>query len=433
MKIGASYYPEIMAESEWTRDLTTGRELGLSLLRCGEFTWSCLFTPDGKPTMDWTRRFLDTAAHEGYGVVWCTPSATPPPYLFDRWPDLNAMTTDVLVTPVGIRRHYCPSHEGYLDLCAETAYRIAQEIGSHPAIVGWQVDNELAGDGFTCWCDRCGAAFQKWLEQRYGSIDRLNEAWQTRVWSQVYTRFGQIPVPRLFRAAHHAGAEARVAPFSFRLLAEFLSQTGRCAPCRGCADRDDELLSHGLGRSVRSLGLASASRRDRAQPLPRGTGRVVVRAGVAAGTASGREAALGARAKGRSAGCAESPAPTIRTALSGTSRSVRGPAQRWASIGTCASTPPAARWNTARCCATTALARGSHARSQRRSRARPRRSRSSPPAGRLLVFSFHQHWANENRPPLGLALRLPHRSAGKLVRGSANGFSAASPSAITPT
>ena len=201
MKIGASYYPEILPEADWAKDLKTGREIGLNILRCGEFAWSALFTPEGKPTMDWVRRFLDVAQAHGYEVIWCTPSATPPPALFDRWPDLNAMTGEGLKMPVGIRRNYCPSHAGYLDLCEETARRIFQEIGTHPAIRGWQVDNELAGDGFTCWCDRCGGAFQKWLEQRYETLDQLNQAWQTGVWSQVYTRWEQIPVPRHFRGS----------------------------------------------------------------------------------------------------------------------------------------------------------------------------------------------------------------------------------------
>jgi beta-galactosidase len=202
MKIGASYYPEVIPEKEWAKDLETGRETGLSILRCGEFAWSALFTPQDKPTTDWVLRFLDAAHSHGHQVIWCTPSATPPPHLFDRWPDLHATSYDNQEMPVGIRRHYCPSHEGYLDLCAQTARQLVRDLNSHPAIRGWQVDNEIAGDGFTCWCDRCGAAFHRWLEKRYGTLDQLNTAWQTSVWSQAYTRWGQIPVPRLFRPAH---------------------------------------------------------------------------------------------------------------------------------------------------------------------------------------------------------------------------------------
>jgi beta-galactosidase GanA len=45
MQVGASYYPEVLSLTEWARDLATGREVGLSCLRCGEFAWSAL-APD---------------------------------------------------------------------------------------------------------------------------------------------------------------------------------------------------------------------------------------------------------------------------------------------------------------------------------------------------------------------------------------------------
>lgn len=35
----------------------------------------------------------------------------------------------------------------------------------------------------------------QWLEDRYQTIDRLNEAWGTGVWSEMYQRFEQVPQP----------------------------------------------------------------------------------------------------------------------------------------------------------------------------------------------------------------------------------------------
>jgi beta-galactosidase len=195
MKVGASYYPELLPQRDWERDLQTARDLGLSCLRCGEFAWSSLEPVPGRWDWAWATTFLDMALKHDFEVIWCTPSATPPPALFDRWPDLNAVSVEERRMPVGIRRHYCPSHEGYRQLCAEVADRLARELGHHPAVVGWQVDNEIAGDGFTCWCPRCGKAFQRWLEARYQTIEALNAAWQTGFWSQAYTAWEQIPVP----------------------------------------------------------------------------------------------------------------------------------------------------------------------------------------------------------------------------------------------
>ncbi|HEY3329500.1 MAG TPA: beta-galactosidase [Capsulimonadaceae bacterium] len=202
MKVGASYYPEVIHPSEWSRDLATARDLGLSVLRCGEFAWSSFSPEPDTWTADWANEFLDVASGYGFDVIWCTPSATPPPYLFDNWPGLHAIDHTGLMKPVGVRRNYCPTHEGYKKLCGEVAARLQTSIGSHLAITGWQVDNEIAGDGFTCWCGRCAEAFREWLRARYGSVKALNDAWQTGIWSQVYTDWSQIVIPFRSMGAH---------------------------------------------------------------------------------------------------------------------------------------------------------------------------------------------------------------------------------------
>jgi beta-galactosidase len=198
MKVGASYYPELLPRAAWAQDLATGREIGLSALRVGEFAWSALAPAPGAWETGWARDFLGQAGAAGYDVIWCTPSATPPPYLFDRWPELQAVNVHGHIMNVGGRRHACPSHAGYRELSAETATRLARDLHGAP-VVGWQVDNEIAGDGFTCWCPRCREAFQTWLEARYGSLDALNAAWQTDLWAGRYTAWAQIPMPFNFQ------------------------------------------------------------------------------------------------------------------------------------------------------------------------------------------------------------------------------------------
>ena len=188
MKVEASYYPELSTPEVWEADLRAARSLGMEALRCGEFAWSRLSPQPEAWQTEWAREFLDLAGELGFEVIWCTPSATPPPYLCDHWPDLTATDQDQRRVPVGVRRNYCLSHPGYRQLCGETAARLVQTLGSHPAIKGWQIDNEISGDRFACWCERCSRAFQEWLQRRYGDLDALNGCWLTDVWSQYYTR-----------------------------------------------------------------------------------------------------------------------------------------------------------------------------------------------------------------------------------------------------
>ena len=75
---------------------------------------------------------------------------------------------------------------------------MAQRYGTHRAVLGWQLDNEYGcHDTVRCYCPQCQKAFRIWLEERYRSIDTLNEAWGTIFWSQRYRSFEEIELPNL--------------------------------------------------------------------------------------------------------------------------------------------------------------------------------------------------------------------------------------------
>lgn len=195
MKVGATYSPELIDPGEWERDLELGRRIGLQALRCGEYAWAAFAPQEGRWQIEWALDFLDLAGKMGYDVIWATPTAAPPPYLFQRWPDLHAVDWHGRTMPTGADRCYCPSHHAYRDRCTEIAVRLARDLGAAPAIKGWQVDDELAGDHFDCWCDRCRTAFQHTLLAKYGTLETLNNAWQCGFGSQIYTDWRQIPLP----------------------------------------------------------------------------------------------------------------------------------------------------------------------------------------------------------------------------------------------
>jgi len=59
-----------------------------------------------------------------------------------------------------------------------------------------QIDNELRGS--ECRCPACRHAFQVWLLRKYGSVEKLNEAWGTVFWSQHYNSMGLYPELNLY-------------------------------------------------------------------------------------------------------------------------------------------------------------------------------------------------------------------------------------------
>src|SRR5690606_37843367 len=56
-------------------------------------------------------------------------------------------------------------------------------------------DNEYGCHISECFCEQSQAAFRGWLQQRYGSVDALNEAWGTDFWSQHYQDWEEIRAP----------------------------------------------------------------------------------------------------------------------------------------------------------------------------------------------------------------------------------------------
>jgi len=202
MYFGADYYPEHWPEERWPIDAKLMREAGMNLVRVAEFSWAKLEPSEGVYDFSWLDRALDVLYKEGIKVVMCTPTATPPKWLMDKHPDIYQVDENGLVQGFGSRRHYCYNNETYREYSAKITEKMALHYKDHPAIAAWQIDNEFTcGDGLYCYCEHCRQKFIAWLKKKYKSLDALNKAWGTVFWSQTYTDWNQIIVPRKAQAS----------------------------------------------------------------------------------------------------------------------------------------------------------------------------------------------------------------------------------------
>jgi beta-galactosidase len=189
---GVDYYPEHWPEERWPEDARLMAEADVNVVRLAEFAWSSLEPDPGHFDFDWLDRALEILQARGIQAVLGTPTASPPPWVMDMLLDAYRVLESGQRQTYGNRREYCPTHPGYRERGRIITQAMATHYAQHPAVIGWQIDNELGG---RCYCSNCRAAFQAWLQEKHGNLAALNDAWGTAFWSHVYTDWSQIPAP----------------------------------------------------------------------------------------------------------------------------------------------------------------------------------------------------------------------------------------------
>jgi beta-galactosidase len=191
-RFGVDYYPEHWPEERWATDARLMRDAGINTVRLAEFAWSKLEPQDGIFDFDWLDRAIAVLAEHGIDIIIGTPTASPPAWLMAKHPDAFLVDENGRQRTYGNRREYCPTNEAYLHHSLRVVRAMAQRYAARDEVFAWQIDNEF---GDRCFCSSCAAAFRKWLEGKYGTLDAVNSAWGTIFWSHTYSHWDQIPVP----------------------------------------------------------------------------------------------------------------------------------------------------------------------------------------------------------------------------------------------
>ncbi len=214
---GGDYSPEQWPEPVWREDVALMREAGVNLVSLGVFAWSRLEPAEGDYRFEWLDRVLDLLHDNDIHVALATPTASPPPWFSLAHPEALPVTRDGVRLSHGSRDTYCPSAPAYRQAARRLADEMGRRYGRHPALAMWHVHNEYGTD---CYCDLAAASFRRFLQDRHGTLDRLNEAWTTAFWSQEYGDWAQVLPPR---ATRYLPNPAQVLDFRRFLSGELLS------------------------------------------------------------------------------------------------------------------------------------------------------------------------------------------------------------------
>jgi beta-galactosidase len=194
---GGDYNPEQWPREVWDEDVRLMRDAGVNFVSVGIFSWALLEPKEGSFEMGWLDDVLDLLHSNGISIDLATATASPPPWLSHRYPETLPVTYEGRRMWPGGRQAWCPSSPIFREKALALVEQMASRYGHHPGLVLWHVSNELGCHNAHCYCDVSAAAFRRWLRNRYGDVDALNDAWGTAFWSQRYGDWDEVLPPRL--------------------------------------------------------------------------------------------------------------------------------------------------------------------------------------------------------------------------------------------
>lgn len=189
---GGDYNPEQWPEEMLDRDLELMREARVNTVTLNVFGWGLIQPEPDRYDFARLDATFDGLERDGVGVVLATPTAAPPAWMAQQDPTVLKVGEDGRRVPHWSRQAYCPNHPLYRREIRKIARALAERYGERGNLALWHINNEYIVE---CYCDYCAEAFREWLRNRYGTLERLNEAWQLNQWSLRRTDLAQIAPP----------------------------------------------------------------------------------------------------------------------------------------------------------------------------------------------------------------------------------------------
>ena len=233
MYFGVDYHPEQWVypyggtaekpEATWERDVEMMAAAGVNVVRMGEFIWGLCEREEGKYDFAWLKRVMDLLAKSGIQVVLATPTAAPPIWLSKKHPEILPVDERGLVKREGTRRAVCLNSDVFWDYSKKIVTAMANALGKHPQLIAWQIDNGLGGNYTeSAFNEDTRREWHFWLEAKYGTVERMNQAMGLRHWGQLVNDWKDVPMPMQAPATHNPALVLNWCRFSSDTIVQFV-------------------------------------------------------------------------------------------------------------------------------------------------------------------------------------------------------------------
>ncbi|MEV7887078.1 beta-galactosidase [Streptomyces sp. NPDC002817] len=194
---GAAYYHEYQPyerpDERLKTDLDLMSEAHVTVIRVGESVWSTWEPENGRFDLDWLQPVLDGAHERGISVVLGTPTYAVPPWLARQYPEITGERRTGERIGWGARQEVDFTHPAFRFHAERIIRKIVARYVDHPAVIGFQVDNEPGLELF-----HNHGVFQRFtdhLRAKYGDVETLNREWGLVYWSHRLSTWADLWTP----------------------------------------------------------------------------------------------------------------------------------------------------------------------------------------------------------------------------------------------
>lgn len=194
--VGFQYYrAPTPLQKNWEKDLKKIKTDGFNTVKYWlQWRWSQP-TENGEYEFSDIDKLMDLAKENGLKVVLNIILDVAPTWLYDKYPDAYMITNsgEIMYSrpteyrQIGGTPGPCFHHEEVTKVRMDFVEACAKRYANHPALWVWDVWNEpelTVGikreakiEDLFCYCSHSQKAFRVWLQNKYGSIERLNAVW----------------------------------------------------------------------------------------------------------------------------------------------------------------------------------------------------------------------------------------------------------------
>jgi beta-galactosidase len=214
---GVAYYEEYLPYDRLDQDIKMMQAAGINVVRIAESTWSTVEPQEGVFDFSHIDRVLNAMHKAGIRVIIGTPTYAVPTWLVHKYPAVLA-TTAQGQNQYGARQNMDITNPDYRRHAEAVIRAMLAHVKNHPAIIGYQVDNETKAYG------TAGPAVQKqfvqYMQQKYPSLDGLNKAFGLAYWSNRINSWEDFPSAV---GTINASLSSEFSKFQRQLVTEFLA------------------------------------------------------------------------------------------------------------------------------------------------------------------------------------------------------------------